>query len=47
MMEPGVPVYAPGNGMVINGQPAWLAVLSRVWPPAANSDPVAKCALQA
>ena len=29
MMELGVPIYASGSGMVVNGQPAWLAAPTR------------------
>jgi len=50
MMELGVPIYASGSGMVVNGQPAWLAAPTRVSPPApaaANSDTAAQNALQA
>jgi hypothetical protein len=50
MMELGVPIYASGSGMVVNGQPAWLAAPARLSPPApatANPDPAAQNALQA
>lgn len=50
MMELGVPIYASGSGMVVNGQPAWLAAPTRVSPPAppaANPDTAAQNALQA
>jgi Conjugative transposon protein TcpC len=49
MMELGVPIYASGSGMVVNGQPAWLAAPERLSPPAqaaANPDPAAQTALQ-
>jgi Conjugative transposon protein TcpC len=50
MMELGVPVYASGSGMVVNGQPAWLAAPVRLSPPApagASPDAAAQSALQA
>lgn len=50
MMELGVPIYASGSGMVVNGQPAWLAAPTRQSPPApaaANPDTPAQNALQA
>ena len=50
MMELGVPVYAARGGMVVNGQPAWLAAPARLSPPApaaASPDPAAQSALQA
>ena len=50
MMELGVPIYASGSGMVVNGQPAWLAAPARLTPPApaaGNPDPAAQNALQA
>ena len=50
MMELGVPIYASGSGMVVNGQPAWLAAPTRVSPPApaaASPDSAAQNALQA
>jgi Conjugative transposon protein TcpC len=50
MMEFGVPIYASGSGMVVNGQPAWLAAPTRVSPPAsaaASPDAAAQNALQA
>ena len=50
MMELGVPIYASGSGMVVNGQPAWLAAPTRVSPPApaaASPDTAAQNALQA
>lgn len=50
MMELGVPVYASGSGMVVNGQPAWLAAPARLSPPAAagaSPDAAAQNALQA
>ena len=50
MMELGVPVYASGSGMVVNGQPAWLAAPARLSPPApagASPDAAAQSALQA
>lgn len=50
MMELGVPIYASGSGMVVNGQPAWLAAPTRLSPPAppaANPDTAAQNALQA
>lgn len=50
MMELGVPIYASGSGMVVNGQPAWLAAPTRLSPPpgpaAANPDTAAQNALQ-
>jgi hypothetical protein len=45
-----VPVYAARGGMVVNGQPAWLAAPPRLSPPApasGNPDPAAQNALQA
>jgi Conjugative transposon protein TcpC len=50
LMELGVPIYASGSGMVVNGQPAWLAAPTRVSPPAssaASPDMAAQNALQA
>jgi hypothetical protein len=50
LMELGVPVYASGSGMTVNGEPALLAAPSGASPPApaaANSDPAAQSALQA
>jgi Conjugative transposon protein TcpC len=50
MMELGVPIYASGSGMVVNGQPAWLAAPTRLTPPApaaASPDTAAQNALQA
>jgi Conjugative transposon protein TcpC len=50
MMELGVPIYASGSGMVVNGQPAWVAAPTRVSPPApaaASPDTAAQNALQA
>jgi len=50
MMELGVPIYAAGSGMVVNGQPAWLPAPTRLSPPApaaASPDPAAQNALQA
>jgi hypothetical protein len=50
MMELGVPIYASGSGMVINGQPAWLGAPTRLSPPApaaASPDTAAQNALQA
>jgi hypothetical protein len=50
MMELGVPIYASGSGMVVNGQPAWLAAPTRLTPPApaaASPDMAAQNALQA
>jgi Conjugative transposon protein TcpC len=49
MMELGVPIYASGTGMVVNGQPAWLAAPTRLSPPApsaASPDTAAQSALQ-
>ena len=50
MMELGVPIYASGSGMVVNGQPAWLAAPTRVSAPApaaTSPDTAAQSALQA
>jgi Conjugative transposon protein TcpC len=49
LMELGVPVYAAGGGMVVSGDPAWLAAPPRISPPAAppaNSDSSAQSALR-
>lgn len=50
MMELGVPIYTSGSGMVVNGEPAWLAAPTRLSPPApagASPDAAAQNALQA
>lgn len=50
LMELGVPIFAAGTGMTVNGEPALLPAPSRAAPPApagANSDPAAQSALQA
>jgi hypothetical protein len=50
LMELGVPIYAAGGGMVVSGEPAWLAAPSRVSPPvpaATSSDPSTQAALAA
>ncbi len=44
-MELGVPVAASGSGVVVSGEPAWLAAPSQAAPPPAatgRSDPVAQ-----
>jgi cytoskeletal protein RodZ len=49
LMELGVPVYAKAGGMVISGEPAWLAAPKTVTPPASqpvNSDDATQSALQ-
>src|SRR5215471_16814056 len=49
LMELGVPVYAKAGGMVISGEPAWLAAPATASPPASppvNSDDAAQSALQ-
>lgn len=48
LMELGVPVYAKAGGMVISGEPAWLAAPATVTPPSpppANSDDATQSAL--
>jgi Conjugative transposon protein TcpC len=48
LMELGVPLYAPGSGIVVSGMPAWLPAPSAASPPAtrvASSDPAARSAL--
>jgi hypothetical protein len=49
LMELGVPVYAKAGGMVVSGEPAWLAAPTTVTPPSSppvNSDDAAQSALQ-
>jgi len=49
LMELGVPVYAKAGGMVVSGEPAWLAAPATVTPPSpppVNSDNAAQSALQ-
>ena len=49
-MELGVPVYAANGGMVVSGEPAWLAAPPQATPPspaAATQDPAAQSALSA
>jgi hypothetical protein len=50
LMELGVPIYAADGGMVVSGEPAWLAAPPVVSPPAsptASSDPTTQTALTA
>jgi len=50
LMELGVPIYAANSGMVVSGEPAWLAAPSQVNPPTpagASSDPSTQAALTA
>src|SRR5262252_5369219 len=48
LMELGVPVYAKAGGMVVSGEPAWLAAPTTATPPSpppVNSDDAAQSAL--
>jgi len=48
LMELGVPIYAAGGGMVVSGEPAWLAAPAHISPPAPQapaSDSAAQSAL--
>jgi cytoskeletal protein RodZ len=48
LMELGVPVYAKAEGMVVSGEPAWLAAPATATPPASppvNSDDATQSAL--
>jgi hypothetical protein len=48
LMELGVPIYAANGGMVVSGEPAWLAAPPRITPPApaaGNPDFAAQNAL--
>ncbi len=48
LMELGVPVYAKAGGMVVSGEPAWLATPATVTlpsPPPVNSDDATQSAL--
>ena len=50
LMQLGVPIYAANGGMVVSGEPAWLAAPPQAAPPsppAAASDPAAAGALNA
>jgi hypothetical protein len=50
LMQLGVPIYAANGGLVVSGEPAWLAAPPQASPPtpaAAASDPVAQSALNA
>lgn len=50
LMQLGVPIYAANGGLVVTGQPAWLAAPPQAAPPtpvAGTSDPVAQSALNA
>jgi hypothetical protein len=50
LMELGVPIYAAGGGLIVSGEPAWLAAPARVTPPAPaarRSDPTTQAALTA
>ena len=50
LMELGVPVYAANGGLVVSGEPAWLAAPPQAAPPspaAVTSDPAAQSALSA
>jgi hypothetical protein len=50
LMELGVPIYAANGGLVVSGEPAWLAAPPQAAPPsppAAASDPAATGALNA
>lgn len=50
LMQLGVPVYAANGGLVVSGEPAWLAAPPQASPPtpaAAASDPAAQSALNA
>ena len=50
LMELGVPIYAANGGLVVSGEPAWLAAPPRATPPspaAATQDPAAQSALSA
>lgn len=48
LMELGVPIYAKAGGMVVSGEPAWLAAPTTVTPPSApavNSDDATQSAM--
>ncbi len=48
LMQLGVPIYAAHGGLVVSGEPAWLAAPAQAappTPPAAASDPAAQGAL--
>jgi hypothetical protein len=50
LMELGVPIYAAGGGIVVSGEPAWLAAPAQASPPASvttTPDPTAQNALMA
>jgi len=50
LMELGVPIYAASGGLVISGEPAWLAAPAQAsppTPPTATSDPTAQGELNA
>jgi Conjugative transposon protein TcpC len=50
LMQLGVPIYAAHGGLVVSGQPAWLAAPPQAVPPApvtGTSDPAAQSALTA
>ena len=50
LMELGVPIYAANGGLVVSGEPAWLAAPPQATPPspaAATQDPAAQSALSA
>jgi hypothetical protein len=50
LMQLGVPIYAANGGLVVSGQPAWLAAPPQAAPPApvaGTSDPAAQSALNA
>ena len=50
LMELGVPIYAANGGLVVSGEPAWLAAPPQAAPPspaAVTSDPAAQGALSA
>ena len=50
LMQLGVPIYAANGGLVVSGEPAWLAAPRQAAPPsppAAASDPAATGALNA
>jgi Conjugative transposon protein TcpC len=50
LMQLGVPIYAANGGLVVSGEPAWLAAPPQAAPPsppAAASDPAATSALNA
>ena len=50
LMELGVPVYAANGGLVVSGEPAWLAAPPQATPPspaAVTQDPAAQSALSA